>query len=254
MPSRNLCAHFKGWTKTSRARSAGGCCEGSESSRLRRDERWALPHSAGTARGPGPAGGAPRQGSGTPRASRWLRARGSACGALLPVRGAALLPGATGDPPGPGLHRAPRDAASPLPARGAERDAPGVAAAPARHAPGGCGPAAPSPPGPARPPRCGSAARRLPHPLGASAAPLRARPEPAPAGGGPGSPGGGAGGAPAGDGARQPPPERPFRGLCLRCHMGRGAGFKRGSAGHAVSGAPQPCPQRQRSARPGMRL
>lgn len=98
------------------------------------------------------------------------------------------------------------------------------------------------------------AARRLPHPLGASAAPLRARPEPAPAGGGPGSPGGGAGGAPAGDGARQPPPERPFRGLCLRCHMGRGAGFKRGSAGHAVSGAPQPCPQRQRSARPGMRL
>lgn len=143
---------------------------------------------------------------------------------------------------------------SPLPARGAGRDAPGVAAAPARHAPGGCGPAAPSPPGPARPPRCGSAARRLPHPLGASAAPLRARPEPAPAGGGPGSPGGGAGGAPAGDGARQPPPERPFRGLCLRCHMGRGAGFKRGSAGHAVSGAPQPCPQRQRSARPGMRL
>ena len=52
-----------------------------------------------------------------PRASRWLR--GSARGALLPVRGAALLPGATGDPPGPGLHRAPRDAASPLPARDA---------------------------------------------------------------------------------------------------------------------------------------
>lgn len=72
--------------------------------------------------------------------------------------------------------------------------------------------------------------------------------------------GGGGGGGDAGgdththdddDGARR---SAPCRGLCLRCHMGRGAGFKRVSAGHAVSGAPQPCPQRQRSARPGMRL
>lgn len=71
---------------------------------------------------------------------------------------------------------------SPLPARGAGRDAPGVAAAPARHAPGGCGPAAPSPPGPARPPRCGSAARRPPPPApprrlrGAASRPARAGP------------------------------------------------------------------------------
>lgn len=121
-------------------------------------------------------------------------------------------------------------------------------------------PPCPGPPGPARPPRCGSAARRLPHPSAAAASPAE-RPGPSwpPAGGGPGSPGEAAaargGESPrGGDGARQPPPERPCRGLCLRCHMGRGAGFKRVSAGHAVSGAPQPCPQRQRSARPGMRL
>lgn len=195
------------------------------------------------------------------RVGRWLTPR--ARGAHLPgsaLGGAELLPWELRESGLP--HRRPRDAANPaVCAAGGDDPAP-----PARRRAGGCGPWAPTAvPGAAGP--CTPAALRErrpppPAPLGGAASPA-ARPGPSrpPAGGGPGSPGEAAatrrvgGQSPGGgDGARQPPPERPCRGLCLRCHMGRGAGFKRVSAGHAVSGAPQPCPQRQRSARPGMRL
>lgn len=191
---------------------------------------------------------------------RWVTPRGK--GARLPgsaLGGTQLL---SWEPREPGLpHRRPRNAAANLAVRAAGGDAP---AAPARRRAGGLRPGGPHRRArgrralPARraagaPPAASRTPRQRPLPL--RSAPARAGPRrgEAPAhlerrrrGGGE-SPRGG-------DGARQPPPERPCRGLCLRCHMGRGAGFKRVSAGHAVSGAPQPCPQRQRSARPGMRL
>lgn len=183
--------------------------------------------------------------------------------------GTNLLPGETREPrgarPPPPPPTPPRDAAH---VRAAGGDAPaapglGVCVLRALRSPS---PPGPGPPGPAR--RAAGAPPAAARTPSAAAAPLRLagapRPEPAPGGGEASAHlerrrrrrrrrrgGGTHTHDDDDDGARR---SAPCRGLCLRCHMGRGAGFKRVSAGHAVSGAPQPCPQRQRSARPGMRL
>lgn len=202
--------------------------------------------------GPAPTAGmeGPSEGHawGSPRGAGALAFPSSALPGTHILPGRRGSPGGHASPPGPRRRRRGRCSRDPGPpprwGSAAPRSPPprrarGRRALPARRAAG-------APP---------ASAARTP-----SAAPLRCRRAPAWAGPRRGE-------APAhlerrrqggeprwGDRTRQPPPERPFRGLCLRCHMGRGAGFKRVSAGHAVSGAPQPCPQRQRSARPGMRL